>query len=119
MPNQVAEKSSVAVSDEQQAAESNRRQPRINKWSLVKFYVFFLLICGGAVFLFDPTAVAFHNGKFQLLCGLLVLLLALLLALPSKPLPASKFNKVSRISKHRNRIMKAHQQKLDASKKRR
>ena len=118
MPNPSTTTDTVATTEGSPAAHTPRK-PRINKWELVKFYCFFVFIIGGAIVLFDPTAVRLDSGKFQLVAGALTLLLVLLLLLPSKPLPGSKYARVSRIAANKNRIALAHQEKLNASKKRR
>ena len=113
-------KSSVAVAAPAEGKASyTPRQPNMSKWKLVQFYCFFVFVCGGAFVLFDPTAVKLSNGKFQLLAGLLTLLLVLLLMLPSKPLAGSRFDKVSRIHANKNRLALEHQKRINASKKRR
>ena len=108
----------VAASENNNAAAVPERKPHMSKWKLIQFYVVFVVICGGAFVLFDPTSLRVDSGSLQLLFGLLVLLLVLLLLLPEKPLKGSVYNrKVSRIQLHKARLAQSLQQKLDKVKK--
>ncbi len=106
-------------------SSSTSRQPAagLGKWKLVLCLVVFSVLCGGAFVLFNPAAVRWEYGKFTFVVGLLLTLLVMLLALPSKPLvpggsTASSSGRVSRIAANKNRIALAHQRKLDAARKR-